>query len=34
MKLCEAAIKQNRREVSDSLLEIAEIEEKAYRLLL
>ena len=34
IKLCEAAMKQNKKEVSDSLLEVAEIEEKAYRLLL
>ena len=33
MKLCEAALKQNSQEISKSLLEIAEIEEKAYRLL-
>jgi hypothetical protein len=32
-KLCEAALKQNRQEASNSLVEIAEIEEQAYRLL-
>ncbi len=34
IELCEAAMKQNRKGVSDSLLEVAEVEEKAYRLLL
>jgi hypothetical protein len=33
MKLCEAALKQNRRQASETLLEVAEIEERAYRLL-
>jgi hypothetical protein len=33
MKLCEAALKQNKQEVSGSLLKIAEIEEQAYSLL-
>ncbi len=33
MKLCEAALRQNKQEVSDSLLEIAETEEQAYMLL-
>jgi len=33
MKLCEETLKQNRQEASNSLLEIAEIEEQAYRLL-
>ena len=32
-QLCEEALKQNRQEASNSLLEIAEIEEQAYRLL-
>jgi hypothetical protein len=34
IELCKAAMKQNRKEVSGRLLEIAEIEEKAYKLLL
>ncbi len=34
IRLCEAAMKQNRKEVSDRLLEVAEIEDEAYRLLL
>ena len=34
IRLCEAAMKQNRTEVSEKLLEVAEIEEKAYKLLL
>lgn len=34
IKLCEAAMQQNRKETSESLLDIAEIEEKAYKLLL
>jgi len=34
IRLCEAAMKQNKQEASDRLLEVAEIEEKAYRLLL
>jgi hypothetical protein len=33
MTLCEEALKQNRQEASNTLLEIAEIEEQAYRLL-
>jgi len=33
MKLCEAALKQNKPEASNILIEIADIEEKAYRLL-
>jgi hypothetical protein len=32
-KLCEASLKQNRQQASSSLLEIASIEEQAYRLL-
>jgi len=32
-KLCEEALKQNRQEASNSLLEIAEVEEQAYMLL-
>jgi hypothetical protein len=34
IELCETAMKQNRKEISESLLDIAEIEEKAYKLLL
>jgi hypothetical protein len=34
IELCKAAVKQNRQEVSERLLRIAEIEEKAYKLLL
>lgn len=33
MKLCQAALKQDKQEISNSLLEIAEVEERAYRLL-
>lgn len=33
MKLCEAALKQNKQRASELLLKIAEIEERAYRLL-
>jgi hypothetical protein len=33
MKLCQAALKQDKQEISNNLLEIAEIEERAYRLL-
>jgi hypothetical protein len=33
MTLCEEALKQNRQKASNTLLEIAEIEEQAYRLL-
>jgi hypothetical protein len=33
MTLCEEALKQNRQEASNILLEIADIEEQAYRLL-
>jgi len=33
MKLCEAALKQNKHQASETLLEIAEIEERAYKLL-
>ncbi len=34
ISLCEAAMKQDRKAVSDSLLDVAAIEEKAYKLLL
>ncbi len=34
IELCKAAVQQNRKEVSDMLLTVAEIEEKAYTLLL
>ena len=34
IRLCEAAMKQNRKEASEGLLEVAETEEEAYRLLL
>jgi hypothetical protein len=34
IKLCEAAMQQNRQKISETLLDIAEIEEKAYKLLL
>jgi len=33
MKLCEAALKQDKQEVSDILVEIADVEEQAYRML-
>ena len=32
-KLCEAALKQEKQEVSNTLMEIADIEEGAYKLL-
>ena len=33
MKLCEAALKQDKQEVSSNLIEIANIEEQAYKML-
>lgn len=33
MQLCKAALKQDKQEVSDILMEIADIEEQAYRML-